>query len=64
MSKIYKVNRGTIQRLVHRINEEGVQGLLERSRIGRPRGLSDKAMLELKGELEKPPSSLGYKQGR
>jgi len=64
VSKLYGVNRGTIRRWVCRLNEEGIEGLIERPRAGRPSGLSKEQFVELRGDLKKSPLYIGYKQGR
>jgi len=64
VSKLYGVNRGTIRRWVCRLNDQGIEGLLERPKAGRPRDLSKEKLVELKGDLMKSPLHFGYKQGR
>ena len=62
--KLYGVNRGTLRRWVCRLNEAGIEGLLDRSKAGRPRGVPEEKFDELRGDLTKSPSYFGYKQGR
>lgn len=64
VSELYGVNRATIHRWVHKLNDKGIEGLLECPKAGRPRGLSKEKFVELRGDLTKLPSYFGYKRGR
>lgn len=52
----------TVQYWVHRLLEEGLAGLGERPRPGRPQHLSPTEEERLCAELEQPPRALGYDQ--
>jgi transposase len=64
VSELYGVNRATIHRWVHKLNDEGIEGLLEKPKAGRPRELSKEKFVELRVDLTKSPLYFGYKQGR
>jgi len=64
VSELYEVNRATIHRWVHKLNDKGIEGLLEGHRVGRPRVLSRERFVELRGDLMKLPTYFGYGQGR
>jgi transposase len=64
VSELYGVNVATLHRWVHKLNDKGIEGLLECPRSGRPRGLSKERFVELRGDLTKSPLYFGYKEGR
>ena len=64
VSRLYGVDRGTIRRWLCRLNNEGIEGLFERPKAGRPRSLSKSKLVELRVDLTKLPMSFGYEQGR
>jgi transposase len=64
VSELYGLNKATIHRWVHKLNDKGIEGLLERSKAGRPRDLPKEKFVELRGDLTKSPIDFGYKQGR
>jgi transposase len=63
LSKVYGISPVTMQRWVHRFNEEGIDGLRDQAKKGRPRRLTDEQKSMLKRELMDNPISMGYRQG-
>lgn len=63
VSKTYGISSVTLQRWVHRFNEEGIDGLRDRPKKGRPKRLTDEQKETLKKELTSSPISMGYRQG-
>lgn len=63
-SALYNINPSTIQRWIHRVNSEGVEGLRDRSGRGRCSRLREEDRCALKRDIEKSPSYFGYEQAR
>jgi transposase len=63
VSRVFGVSPVTVQRCVYRFNAEGIDGLRDRPKKGRPKRLTDLDKDRLKRELSSSPVSLGYKQG-
>ncbi len=61
---LYKMNPSTIQRWIHRLNEEGFPGLRDKPGRGRVPRLSSKEREQLRKDLESRPQSFGYQQSR
>jgi len=49
----------TVQYWIHRFEEEGLSGLVEGERPGRPRRLSERQLETIERALRKPPSNVG-----
>jgi len=64
VADLFDIDKTTIQRWIHRINESGFEGLKDRSGRGRKSQLGDSERLHLKTELDSSPSQFGYQQSR
>ena len=54
------MDRQTLADWVHRYNAEGIDGLLDRPRSGRPAGLSRDQLVELRALVEEGPDPLRH----
>ncbi len=59
---VYGHSPRTVQYWVHRLLDQGLAGLGERPRPGRPRRLTARAEARVRQELEQAPRALGYDQ--
>ncbi len=64
VSSLFNINKTTIQRWVHRVNQHGLNGLKDKQGRGRPSSLSNNHKKELKNDLKKSPSEFGYNQSK
>jgi transposase len=53
----------TVEYWVRRFEEQGLAGLVEGERVGRPRRLSEKQLEEINAVLRQPPESVGIPRG-
>jgi transposase len=61
LEDIYNVSFKSICNWVHRLNEGGVEALVDKKKLGRKSGLSEEQKLELKAlVLHKSPADYGY----
>ncbi|MEK7992563.1 MAG: helix-turn-helix domain-containing protein [Planctomycetota bacterium] len=57
------LNRMTLERWIHGVNQNGVQALVPKPRPGRPSRLTPELMEQLQRDLEKPPREFGLQRG-
>jgi transposase len=60
LQEVYSTTHKSICNWVHRYNAEGLEGLKDRLRTGRPSFLSQSQKLELDQMLQNAPSQYGY----
>jgi transposase len=60
LQEVYSTSHKSICNWVHRYNAQGINGLKDRPRSGRPSRLNDSQMAELKRILQTIPSHYGY----
>ena len=56
---LFQVNRRTLLNWIHRFNQQGIDGLIDRPRTGRPRAIKEEQTEKLK-ELVEQPELAGY----
>ena len=64
VADLFDIDKTTIQRWIHRLNESGFEGLKDQSGRGRRSQLGDSERARLIGELESSPAQFDYKQSR
>lgn len=64
IAKLFHVTRWSVVKWIRRVNEEGVSGLEDRERPGRPCRLSPDVQRILDKALQKHPRELGLKRNR
>jgi len=60
LTALFGISRTTLTSWVHRVNREGVQGLLERSRPGRPSQLTPRIRRQVDAHLAHAPAEYGW----
>lgn len=60
VGRLFNHSPRTIQYWINKANKEGVSGLLDRGRSGRPSRLSVDQIQKIKGDINKSPRKLGY----
>jgi len=63
-TRVLGLSRQSLNTWMHRINEEGLQGLDCKPRTGRPARLKSRIRSQLKDHLDKPPSAFGLEKER
>ena len=61
---LFGISRWSTVKWIHRVNEEGLDGVQDKKRHGRPCRLSKKIQKELEEALEKSPMEFGLKRNR
>lgn len=64
VSKLFGLNPTTIQRWIHRLNVEGLDGLKDKPGRGRPSRLSAELRDKVRDEVAGTPELFGYTQAR
>jgi transposase len=64
IAELFDLSRWSIVKWIQRVNEEGVSGLEEKHRPGRPPRLGSKILKELEEALGKDPREFGLKRNR
>jgi transposase len=64
VADLFKIDKTTVQRWIHRLNQSGFDGLRDQSGRGRKPRLSDHAQIRLTSDLKKSPKESGYDQAR
>ena len=59
LTRLFGLSRMTLRRWVHRLNQEGTRGVLERPRSGRPTALTARLRRQLAQHLEQRPEQHG-----
>ncbi len=59
LARLFGLTRMTLTRWVHRLNREGLGGLLEKPRPGRPMRLSSRVQEQARKDLERSPEECG-----
>lgn len=54
-----RFSRSTVVRFIKRYNQEGIAGLADRPRSGRPRQVTDEYLTQLSAAIEQAPRNLG-----
>ena len=63
IAAIFECEAATVRHWIARFQAEGVAGLYDRPRAGRPRQADVAAQEQLRQQLEQPPSAMGYPVG-
>lgn len=61
---LFGISRWSMVKWIHRVNEEGLAGIPDKKRPGRPSRLTEKIQKELEEALEKSPMEFGLKRNR
>ena len=61
---LFNISRWSMVKWIHRVNEEGLAGIPNKKRHGRPCRLTEKIQKELEEALEKNPMEFGLKRNR
>jgi len=64
VTALFGISRTTLTAWVHRVNQEGVRGLLERSRPGRPSQLTPRIRRQVDGHLAHAPTEYGWNRAQ
>jgi transposase len=64
VAELFEVSRWSMVKWIHSINDEGIYGLKEKKRPGRPCRLNKEVQRELEKALEKDPKELGLSRSR
>ena len=64
VADLFNINKTTVQRWIHRLNESGFDGLRDQSGRGRKSKLSDQDRVKLQEDLTLSPKEFGYEQAR
>lgn len=59
LAHLFGISRMTLTRWVHRLNREGLAGLYDQPRPGRPPQLTARVRRQLRRDLESPPERFG-----
>lgn len=62
ISELFGIDRVNLSRWINRVNVEGLKGLEERPRSGRPSQLTEEVCKELEEHLEKEPLEFGLER--
>lgn len=60
IAALWQITPQGVRKVIHRFNREGVAGLPDRPRVGRPRKRTDRYVALLKEAVEANPRDLGY----
>jgi len=60
IANLLGISSRTARRWIKRYKHEGISGLLDRPKTGRPRKVTDQVKKEIQEAMEKSPSDLGY----
>lgn len=63
-TRVLGLTRQSLNTWMHRINEEGLQGLNPKPKSGRPTRLKSRIQGQLRDHLDKPPSAFGLEKER
>jgi transposase len=64
IARLFGISRWSMVKWIHRVNEEGLEGIPDKKRPGRPCLLTEKTQKELEEALEKSPLEFGLKRNR
>ena len=64
IARLFAVSRWSVVKWIQRVNEQGVSGLEEKERSGRPCRLDPNVQQELEKALEREPREFGLKRNR
>ena len=64
VTALFGISRTTLSAWVHRANAEGVHGLLERSRPGRPSQLTPRIRRQVDAHLAQSPAACGWSRAQ
>lgn len=64
IARLFDVTRWTVVRWIQRVNEQGLLGLEEKKRPGRPARIDERIQEELEKALERGPREFGLKRNR
>lgn len=64
VADLFKINKTTVQRWIHRLNQFGFDSLRDLSGRGRKSRLDDQARIRLSNDLKKIPKEVGSNQAR
>jgi transposase len=64
IAKLFDLTRWSVVKWIQRVNEQGISGLEEKERSGRPCRLDSNVQQELEKALEREPREFGLKRNR
>jgi len=64
IARLFDLTRWSVVKWIHRVNEQGLSGLEEKKRPGRPCRLDQRIQRDLERALEKDPREFGLKRNR
>jgi transposase len=64
IARLFDLTRWSVVKWIRRVNEEGLSGLEEKKRLGRPCRLDQQIQKDLETALEKDPREFGLKRNR
>jgi len=60
IASLWQITTQGVRKIIHRFNQEGLDGLPDRPRVGRPRKRTDRYVALLKEAVDTNPRDLGY----
>jgi len=63
-ARLFEMSRWSMVKWIHRVSDEGLEGLEDKKRPGRPCRLNERILEELEKALEKKPEEFGLKRKR
>lgn len=64
IAELFNISRWSVVKWIHNVNKEGLAGIPEKKRSGRPCRLTEKIQKELEEALERNPMEFGLKRNR
>ena len=64
IAELFGISRWSTVKWIHKVNKEGLAGIPDKPRSGRPCRLDDKVLKDLEKALEKSPVEFGLKRNR
>ena len=64
LTALFGISRTTVTAWIHRVNREGVRGVLERSRPGRPTQLTPRVRQQVDAHLAHSPADYGWNRAQ
>jgi len=61
---LFNISRWSMVKWIHKVNKEGLAGIHDKKRLGRPCRLDEKVLKDLEEALEKSPVEFGLKRNR
>jgi len=64
IAELFGISRWSMVKWIHKVNKEGIEGIPDKPRSGRPCRLDDNVLKDLEEALEKSPVEFGLKRNR